>query len=391
MLVAVITPRYLKSEWCLKELTEFCRRRLEMGDRSFAARIFKVFKTPTQQQLMTGSQALMLSVGAQSVGELIERARGYDFFEMTPAGRSREFSQEFGPETGQQFWLRLDDIAHDIAAVLQKTRTVGTNTTRTDQAPGPADVYLAETTADLTFQRDAIKRELQRGGYRVVPDLPLPTDADALREAIETYLETSRLSIHLIGGLYGSIPNGDTRSTGEIQAELAAERSHFARIIWMPGGLQSEDSRQREFVARLRQGVQTPRTADLRDELLEGPLETLKTFLQETLTRAPGTTPVVTTDDILRIYLVCDRQDMESVRPIEDALFEVGRVIVPCSRVMPRKWPRRIARTFFVRWSAHLLWPGQRTLASREIRDVAKVVGWVVSTDPCKGSGHRRS
>ena len=73
--IAVITPRYVKSEWCLKELTEFCRRHAEMGHHDFASRIFKVIKTPTPRGLFTDSTALMTSVGSQTVGEIVVGGR----------------------------------------------------------------------------------------------------------------------------------------------------------------------------------------------------------------------------------------------------------------------------------------------------------------------------
>jgi hypothetical protein len=46
--VSVLTPRYLNSEWCNKEVAEFCKRAEESGGMVVAnkARIFKVLKAP---------------------------------------------------------------------------------------------------------------------------------------------------------------------------------------------------------------------------------------------------------------------------------------------------------------------------------------------------------
>src|SRR6185436_21005389 len=48
VLITVISPRYLKSDWTLRELTEFCHAAERQGGVhiSHKARVFKVLKTP---------------------------------------------------------------------------------------------------------------------------------------------------------------------------------------------------------------------------------------------------------------------------------------------------------------------------------------------------------
>jgi len=378
LFVAVITPRYVKSDWCLRELAEFCRRHAELGDHDFGSRVFKVIKTPTARELLTGSGTLTENIGAETVSELLDRKVGYEFFRVSPDGKTREFDEIFGPESQRDFWMRLDDLAHDIVNMLQKVRMGDTSAAAPAASAARTDVYLAETTPDLAFQRDNIRRELQQSGYRVVPDRPLPTEARALRETIQKHLETSRLSIHLIGAQYGLIPDGDTQSTVEIQAGLAAERSGFSRIIWMPVGLQPEDPQQREFVARLRRGVPTPHAADLHDELLESPLQSLKMVLQDTLTRAPGTRPALAASDVLRIYLVCDSQDVESVRPLEDALFEAGyEVILPVFEGVAAEIAEAHRENLLL-CDAVLIYYGRGSVLwlRTKMREVTKAAGW---------------
>src|SRR5262245_3825100 len=47
-LVSVVTPRYVRSEWCTKEVVEFCRAAEQQGGIRIGekARLFKVLKTP---------------------------------------------------------------------------------------------------------------------------------------------------------------------------------------------------------------------------------------------------------------------------------------------------------------------------------------------------------
>lgn len=48
LLVSVLSPRYVKSEWCVKEMREFCQAAEQTGGVRVAdkSRIFKIIKTP---------------------------------------------------------------------------------------------------------------------------------------------------------------------------------------------------------------------------------------------------------------------------------------------------------------------------------------------------------
>jgi hypothetical protein len=94
--VAVVSPGYVGSETARQELTD-CR-----------ARIFKVLKTP---------------VRVDEQPRELQSLLGYEFFDTDPdSGRSRAFDVAFGPEAERRFWLRLDDMVHDIARTLRELR-----------------------------------------------------------------------------------------------------------------------------------------------------------------------------------------------------------------------------------------------------------------------------
>ena len=66
-------------------------------------------------------------------------------------------------------------------------------------------VYLAEVGADLVSERDAIKRELIRNGYKVLPEKNMPGDLEVIMKLVKRDLSSCNLSIHLIGSDYGKI------------------------------------------------------------------------------------------------------------------------------------------------------------------------------------------
>lgn len=319
LLVSIISPRYLKSDWCLRELDEFCRNAVSQGGLTLSgkSRVFKVAKTFTPRQ----GHPLQLH------GLL-----GYEFYEYDEiSGRAREFSPEIDPNRDARYWEKLEDLAWDIKQQIERLRSEDERPVASPSAgtvlgdsSAPA-VYLAETTYDLSEQRDKIKRELQQRGHQVLPDKELPLRGPAIQEAVREYLKRSRLSVHLVGEYYGIIPEMESeRSIIRLQEELAVERGDdagFSRLIWMPPGLQPKDERQQKFIAELQNGFTTHNGS----ELLQVKLEDLKTIIQTKLTQKPKPAAVVGDEaGAASIYLICDQQDVDAVEPLRNYLFERG-------------------------------------------------------------------
>ena len=319
LLVTVVSPRYLKSEWTIRELNEFYHAAEEQGGIhvSNKARVFKVLKTPVP-----------LDRTPPELRALI----GYEFFKVDPeTGKVRELDEVFGPEAHRDFWLKLDDLAHDIVGLLEAmespeeaaasvamARAMAADAVASAPAPmgggQPAGasppvltpsqpavnppvmrkeaVYLAETTSDLREQRESIRRDLQQQGYTVLPDRTLPHVAEETEAAIREDLARSRMSVHPVGRNYGLVPEGGTQSMVEMQHELATERAaqgRFSRLIWMPSGLKVDDQRQQLMIERLRTDPRISENADL----LETYFEDLRTMMQDWLRkdRAPAAPP----------------------------------------------------------------------------------------------------
>src|SRR5262249_6115436 len=145
---------------------------------------------------------------------------GYEFFKVDPdTGRCRELDEIFGPEAQRDFWLKLDDLAHDMCGLLELL-----DAPSVPAAPANAAVFLAETTSDLQEPREAIKRDLQQHHHVVLPARPLPLSTPELTAAVRHDLSRCRMSIHMIGKTYSLVPEGGQRSVLEIQNELAIER-----------------------------------------------------------------------------------------------------------------------------------------------------------------------
>ena len=385
LLVSVLSPRYVRSEWCTRELRRFLEASEATGGVRVAdkVRVFKVVKTPIPRE--------------EHPPELQE-VLGYEFFTIEPeTGRPRELSQSAPPEAQRQYWARLDDLAHDIADLLRTLHAnghggaVGVGPSLDRPEPSEA-VYLAETGFDLREARDAVKRELLEHGFRVLPDRPLPLVGPELEAFVREQLARCRLSVHPVGRSYGVVPDGATDSVVALQAELAVERGQaartagkadpFSRLVWLPAGLEIEDERQSELIGRLRDDARLQERGDL----LETGLEDFKTALLRHLApaeeeavddpAAPG--EAAGEDELLRVYLVCDQRDLGATAALEDLLFDRGlEVVIPVFEGDEAQ-VRRDHEESLVLCDAVLLYWGQgnELWLRRKLREVQKSAGF---------------
>ena len=354
ILVSVVSPRYMKSDWCLRELHEFTKAAARTGGLRIGhkVRVFKIVKTPVPLEQQDPELQHML---------------GYEFFTADPhTGRTKELSQTGDPEIQRLYWAKLDDLAHDLTEMLETIEASGGGASASSPvrasvvapmagaAPASAGlgeaapvedraVYLAETTYDLREKRDAVRRELQTLGLRVLPNQPLPHIREECEAAIRSDLEQSVLSIHLVGRNYGLVPEGATQSIVVIQNELAIERAaagDYARLIWIPEKIECDDERQLKFIENLQTDTRIQQGADI----LQTTFEEFKAAMNRRLRKeekkdekdedkdasqqsAPGED---TDDNLLRIYLISDRRDESAPSALSDYLYDQGfEVILP--------------------------------------------------------------
>ena len=134
-------------------------------------------------------------------------------------------------------------------------------------------------------------------------------------------LRRSDLSVHLVGGNYGIIPEEESRSLVEIQSEVAEVCGEgLRRIVWMPAGLEPRDERQRQIVNHFRLGLNGHRSI----EVLQTSLEELKKHIEERISDEPKAAAAPAGGGPASIYLICDREDLSDVTPLEEYLFERG-------------------------------------------------------------------
>lgn len=333
LLISVLTPRYLKSEWCTREMHEFCKAAEKTGGLLVdnKCRVFKVIKTPVDDEAR--------------LPPIIGQVLGYEFFDFDDDQTPRELDPAFGETSRQEFLRKLNKLSWDIAQLWSHLapQDIGASQFRgavklpSSSLPVPATVrpavYLAEVSRDQRAAREMLDSELRRHGYRVLPERRLPLDEAALIAAVDECLNESACSVHLVGHGYGVVPDGPShRSLVVLQNERAAAQSlsrSLPRLIWLPAGTIGEQAAQQAFIAALRSDAAVQQGADL----LTGDLESVKGALHaalariEAAARAVPPPPPDATADGRRIYLLCDERDRRDIVPLIRELRAAGLAV----------------------------------------------------------------
>ena len=311
--IPILSPGYLRSKFAEAELRQFYRAADMTGGTAVGnmSRVFKVNKTPV--------------VPGAEPPELRDQL-GYNFYEIDEAsGRAREFTHFLGAGSDFKFWNRIDDLAFDIKRVIEELKQPLLGVLPSIALARPS-VYLAETTSDVSYERDNIKRDLQQYDYKVFPDRVLPVEAASFNAAVKEQLSRCSLSIHLLGALYGVIPEGEERSIIQIQEQLAAERAEadpsFSHIIWMAPQTSPTDPRHKHFI----QSLQVNLSAGT--EFLQTSFEDLKTRILEKLSRVKQPLTMTAAHDLIRVYLIFVSSDASAVLPIEQYFFDRGFEVI---------------------------------------------------------------
>ena len=166
ILISIVSPHFINSSQCLEAIEEFSNSNESITTK----RLFKVLKTKVDYE----DQPLKLKDGL-----------AYELFELDyDSGDSVIFDDYFGPAAENVYWMKMVDLAYDVHESLLLLQE-GDKQEKVKPLYKRETIFLAETGQDLNVQRNVIRRELQRHGYRVLPDHMLPRDVDTAEKIIK--------------------------------------------------------------------------------------------------------------------------------------------------------------------------------------------------------------
>jgi hypothetical protein len=313
LLVSVLTPRYVESDWCTREVREFCKAAEQgggvvLGNKS---RIIKVIKIPVDSE--------------DPLPPVMKGALGYPFYEFVDDA-PLELDPTYGPELAQKYTQKLAKLSWDAVQLLKRME-VTAPAPRVAPQPSPSKpaIYLAECSYDQREAREALEAELQLHGYTILPDKELPREEKDYVVEVTRLLEQCKLSIHLVGSSCGAVPDGPSqKSVVVLQNELSIQRSKLGglqRVIWLREGTESHYPEQQRFIEALHKDAEAQFGADL----ITGDLETLKAAVHAALQKLEKPERLMRQPEGAKVvYLICDERDRPATRPLRKFLQAQG-------------------------------------------------------------------
>jgi hypothetical protein len=314
-LLSIVSPRYIESEWCLREVNEFCKTAEAHGGVTIddKARVLRVMlrRLPSERR--------------EQLPAILKGALGYEFYQEVDGNRELPLDPSFG--SGEAYRRQVYFLAEDIAELISKLRHKDAAAAPSEGALKPT-VYLAECSYDLRDDREKLRGDLRAHGYTVLPDqlARLPDlESEYVAEA-GRLLDQCQVSIHIVGRFRGKVPDGPSlKSVVQLQNEIAAgksEGSSLRRVIWLPEDVHSEQPEQQAFIEDLQKVASLQRGADLVTDGLEDFKGVVHAVLRKLEDPAPQTPPDVKTAKL--IYLICDQRDRPATIPLRKFLKSEG-------------------------------------------------------------------
>ena len=333
--LALVTSSLVKDKGFTKALNNYGNDKRKSNELVFGgiSSFFKILKGPYDLDEYFPEYADLIS---------------YDFYLVDPlTGEPQEFTRFFGTEVERSYWMKLVDMAYDLNQLFinQKKGFIEEEEFSRDKT-----VYLASTGVDMVIQRDIIKRELMRHGYKVLPNHSLPKEAKALDRMVRDDLPKCRLAIHMVGVDYGYTPKGFELSVVDIQNRIASEHTYemvqenkkreaqdkesFSRLVWVSPDLKNVTERQKIFIENLKSDAASLEEA----EVLQITLQELKRIVREELVtggRFKSRREIQGLDGARReedttqlIYLIHDKRDGSSCKELSEFLEKQGFKVV---------------------------------------------------------------
>ncbi len=203
-LLIILSPGFLASAWCGKELKEFFGN---VRDRGQSKSVFVVELDRTER--------------SERPPDLADRA-GFRFWYPDP---DNDTSHTLGwpiPDLSRdhQYFSDLDDLVQQIADAL---RRLGKGYVAPAPPKQAGTVFLAEATDDLDAERDGVRRFLEQAGLRVVPDGLYALDASTFSRSAAADIAAADVFVQLLSAVPGKRPPDLPEGFAKRQMQLALD------------------------------------------------------------------------------------------------------------------------------------------------------------------------
>jgi hypothetical protein len=209
--LAVLSPGYAASEFCLRELQAF----IDTHRQSLAGRLFIVEH---------------MALEGQWVPEVFLDVRRYRFYKLDENQVPRTFALPEPLPDEREYFQKVDDLARDIAAKLVSPEPPSRSK--------PA-VLMAEVTDDLELRRDEARRYLNQAGIDVLPTGPYRLVRADFERSLMADMAKSAVFVQLLGLTADKRPPDVPDGFAWLQLECA-KRTNLRILQWRSPDLDIE-------------------------------------------------------------------------------------------------------------------------------------------------------
>ncbi len=283
--LAVESPGYVRSEWCLRELQHFVDSH---PDAAKSERLFLI----EHAQLSKGQQR----------PDALQNLRGYRFWYPDEKGRPRTYADPQPIPTEREYYGLIAELAQNIADKLN------------ENAPRPerlGTVLLAQVTDDLERQRSEVRRYLNQAGIDVLPTATYPLNCSDFEKAFASDAAKCAAFVQLLGPIVGLCPPDVRKGFGWLQFELA-KRHALPILQWRPDLDMANDVEspvQRELLKL--ETVQARPFEDFKQSIVDTVVKIL---------RPPPAPPAPAGEHTSLIFINADAVDMANAEAISKCL-----------------------------------------------------------------------
>ena len=309
-LLVVLSPNWMASKWCSRELEFFAKHHGLSGNSDRIIVVSKRYIDPAKRP------------------ELLQGQSGFEFYARNKdpddiAGDTEFFDR--GEACDARYWQKLKTL---VAHLLKRKVTLPAAV----YPPSGRTIYVAKPASDMRAGYDRVVSELIGRGHTVVPppmeDIPLQSAVDV----IDAALSNAEISIHLLGEKVGAAPE-DQLPMVKLQLARAAGKADkdasgkFHRLVWAPSNWSAQPAagQPAQEAARHPVDVLTRFDRQLPTDKVEGDsLSKLVDFLNQHLAaiappRLPSGLPTSKNGEI-SLYLYHSQEDSDYALNLAQAL-----------------------------------------------------------------------
>jgi hypothetical protein len=311
-LVLSLSPGYLKSKWCSKELGQFLDANQTSKNKES---VFVVEIEPRpREEWHPRLQALT----------------PFQFFQTDRNGAKRLFGYPKPPEDSDHpYWIQINSLADLISNYLEQTPSnqnpPSADSTGSGSAKSALDevtVWVAQPPGDLVKEWHKLVEAIQQLGVRtrpLAPDIYSLESAIRLKPLIQADVEQAKLLVQLFTDQPDTLVSGGTASLASIQASIARLQCEcqagLTYMRWRPPDIRLESVTDSDYQTLLRGAM-----ACGFEQFRQSVLDSLQTLIAPT----PKQVNTLLDQDALMICVSGGPKDAELCENISQIICDLG-------------------------------------------------------------------